>query len=63
MIVLACIILVDIIVRNKGQEAKTRMRQLLESCAGNPLTAALCGYIFELYAIEMLEKGGKFRMS
>ena len=30
------------------------------SCTGNPLTAALCGYIFEPYAIEMLEKGGKF---
>jgi hypothetical protein len=36
------------------------MRQLLASCEGNPLTATLCGYIFESYAIESLEKGGKF---
>jgi hypothetical protein len=28
---------------------------------GNPLTAALCGYIFEPYAIELLEKGGTFK--
>jgi hypothetical protein len=33
----------------------------LASCEGNPLTAALCGYIFEPYAVEMLEKGGEFK--
>jgi hypothetical protein len=49
------------IVRNKGNEAKRRMNELLASCQGNPLTAALCGYIFESYAIEMLEKGGTFQ--
>jgi hypothetical protein len=36
------------------------MRDLLASCAGNPLSAALCGYIFEPYAIELLERGGTF---
>jgi hypothetical protein len=36
------------------------MRELLDSCAGNPLTAALCGTIFEPRAIDMLEKGGDF---
>ncbi|RKP15961.1 hypothetical protein ROZALSC1DRAFT_18145, partial [Rozella allomycis CSF55] len=51
----------DIIVRNKGKEARGRMSELLESCQGNPLTAALCGYIFEPYAIELLEKGGTFK--
>jgi hypothetical protein len=50
----------DIIVRNIGQEAKNNMSQLLASCAGNPLTASLCGYIFEPYAIDVLEKGGTF---
>lgn len=49
-----------IIVKNKGDEAKLRMRELLASCQGNPLTAALCGYIFEPYALELLEKGGTF---
>eukprot|EP00804_Cyclotella_cryptica_P011831 CCRYP_015337-RA/>CCRYP_015337-RA protein AED:0.32 eAED:0.78 QI:201/0/0/1/0/0/3/0/612 len=51
---------IDIIVRQKGEDARSQMRQLLASCEGNPLTAALCGYIFESYAIESLERGGKF---
>ena len=50
----------NVIVRNKGNEAKLRMTELLASCQGNPLIAALCGYIFEPYAIELLEKGGSF---
>jgi hypothetical protein len=50
----------DIIVRNKGLQARRRMYDLLASCQGNPLTAAFCGYIFEQYATELLEKGGKF---
>ena len=50
----------NIIVRQKGIKALRRMRDLLASCAGNPLSAALCGYIFEPYAIELLEKGGTF---
>jgi hypothetical protein len=51
----------NVIVRNKGNEAKRRMSELLASCQGNPLMAALCGYIFEPYAIELLERGGSFR--
>ncbi len=51
----------DVIVRHKGNEAKYRMRELLASCEGNPLTTALCGYIFQSYAIELLEKGGSFK--
>ena len=50
----------DIIVANKGAKAKHKMAELLESSAGNPLTASLCGYIFEPYAFELLEKGGDF---
>jgi hypothetical protein len=50
----------DMIVRRKGNEARLRMNDLLASCQGNPLTAALCGYIFEPYAIQLLEKGGVF---
>ena len=50
----------DIIVENKGTEAKRRIRELLASSDGNPLIAALCGYIFEPFAIELLEKGGNF---
>jgi hypothetical protein len=50
----------DIIVANKGAEAKHKMIELLESSTGNPLTASLCGYIFEPFALELLEKGGNF---
>jgi hypothetical protein len=50
-----------IIVEIKEKEAKRKMVELLASCEGNPLTAALCGYIFEPYAIELLEKGGTFK--
>ena len=51
----------SIIVQNKGTEAKRKMVDLLASCEGNPLTAALCGYIFEPHALELLEKGGTFK--
>ena len=51
----------NMIVRNKGNDAKLRMSELLASCQGNPLIAALCGYIFEPYAIKLLEKGGTFK--
>lgn len=50
----------DFIVANKGVEAKRKMAELLASCEGNPLTAALCGYIFEPYALDLLERGGTF---
>ncbi|KAI3631921.1 hypothetical protein MIR68_009757 [Amoeboaphelidium protococcarum] len=51
----------DIIVRRQGKEAMRRMCDLIASCKWNPLTSALCGYIFEPYAIELLEKGGVFK--
>jgi hypothetical protein len=38
----------SIIVRNKGLGDKCKMRDLLESCEGNPLTASLCRYILNL---------------
>jgi hypothetical protein len=50
----------NIIVQHRGDEARRRMRDLLCSCEGNPLTAALCRYIFEPYAIALLERGGTF---
>lgn len=50
----------ETIVQIRGEEAKRRMRDLLASCEGNPITAALCGYIFESYTIELLQKGGTF---
>ena len=53
-------IALNIIVQHKEQTARLSMRNLLASCEGNPLTAALCGYIFEPYAIELLEAGGTF---
>jgi hypothetical protein len=50
----------DIIIRQKGIEPNRWMQILLTACDRNPLTDALCGYIFEQYAIELLEEGGKF---
>ncbi len=44
-----------------GKISKYRMEQLLATCEGNPLTASLCGLIFEPFAMEMLEKGGTFK--
>jgi len=49
----------DIIVRNNRIVCKRKIEELLQFCQGNPLTGALCGYIFESYAIELLEKGGE----
>mmetsp|Transcript_14414 Transcript_14414/g.27096 ORF Transcript_14414/g.27096 Transcript_14414/m.27096 type:complete len:456 (-) Transcript_14414:411-1778(-) len=51
----------SVIVHRKGFEAKQKLRNLLEASEGNPLTVTLCGYIFEPYAIEVLEKGGIFK--
>lgn len=50
----------DTIIYQKGIEGRRRMRELLSSCAGNPLCASFCGGLFEPYAIEVLEKGGTF---
>ncbi|KAI9334529.1 hypothetical protein BDR26DRAFT_822931 [Obelidium mucronatum] len=51
-----------VIVKEKGDDACRKMKSLLGSCRGNPLTAALCGYIFEMHAITELERGGTFRI-
>ena len=50
-----------IIALSKGKQAKVKMMDFLEFAEGNPLIAALYGYVFESYAIERLEKGGTFR--
>lgn len=50
----------DIICRKYGNDAKPKMKSLLPECEGNPLIAALCGYVFERHALECLEKGGSF---
>jgi hypothetical protein len=50
----------EIIVQKMGNDAKLMMQELLESWGGHPLTASLCGYIFEPYVLELLEKGGTF---
>jgi hypothetical protein len=50
----------NMIVHQWGVQARGKMRALISACNGNPLTAALCGYVFEQYAIELLEKGGTF---
>jgi hypothetical protein len=49
-----------IIARHKMGEARSRMNWLLEAFERNPLVTSLSRYVFEEYAIEMLEKGGKF---
>ncbi len=46
-----------IIVQRKVIEARCKMQDLLASCEGSPLTSVLCGYVFEPYAIELLERG------
>jgi hypothetical protein len=50
----------NMIVHQWGAQVRGKMRALLSACNRNPLTAALCGYVFEQYAIELLEKGGTF---
>ena len=51
----------DIMVEVKQTEARHQMRMLLDACEGNRVASALCGYIFEAYAIELLERGGTFK--
>ncbi|KAL7479505.1 hypothetical protein ACHAW6_005231 [Cyclotella cf. meneghiniana] len=50
----------NIIVQCKAVTARHKMQELLASCEWNPVAAALCRYIFEQDAIELLEKGGTF---
>lgn len=59
-VVYASEVALDVIVAAKGLEARRRMRDLLAACEGEPLTAALCGRIFEPYAVDLLERGGNF---
>ena len=49
-----------IIIQFKTGSAKHKIQELLINVEGNPVAAVLCGYIFERYAIELLEKGGRF---
>ncbi|KAH9150260.1 hypothetical protein AeRB84_006863 [Aphanomyces euteiches] len=51
----------DNIVHRNMIYAKRNMEQLLSSCKNHSLRAALCGRAFEIYAMEMLEKGGSFQ--
>jgi len=41
-------------------ELRERKPSALEASEGKPTTAVLCGYIFEPFAFELLEKGGDF---
>lgn len=48
------------IARNKWTTDRIKMQSLLSSCSANTLAGSLCGYIFEPFAIEKLEAGGRF---
>lgn len=37
-----------------------QMKQLLEAALPTPQARALCGYIFEMHALKLLQKGGEF---
>jgi hypothetical protein len=50
----------SIMVQIHGRIAKQLMKRLLSSCDQDPLAASLCGYIFEPYAMEMMQNGGRF---
>jgi hypothetical protein len=52
---------IDIIARNKEKEFKSRMSCFMDYSIRNPLIYKLSGYICELHAIELLEKGGTFK--
>lgn len=51
---------VQVIAQTKWKSDRAKMQGLLSSCDGNPLTQALCGYIFEPHAMDLLEQGGSF---
>jgi hypothetical protein len=50
----------EIIVRQKGDEARQRMRNQLTDCEWNPLAAGVFACVFKRHALELLEKGGTF---
>lgn len=49
------------IARDKWTNDREKMQGLLGSCSGNPLAAALCGFIFEHYVIGAIEADGRFK--
>ena len=48
------------VAKRNEKEIKQNFLNLLSSYEGNPITAALCGYIFDPYALDILRKGGLF---
>ena len=50
----------ECIVKEKGDLARRKLRSLLAANDGSPLISAFCGYIFEPYALDLIERGGHF---
>ncbi|KAL7999158.1 putative P-loop containing nucleoside triphosphate hydrolase [Plasmopara halstedii] len=60
-VVYASELAVQVIARTKWQMVRAKMQNFLGSCEnGVPLAQSLCGYTFESYAMDLLERGGKF---
>jgi hypothetical protein len=50
----------DIIIEEKGEQAKFQLYSLLESMSEGSFTGRFFGGVFEKYAIDMLQRGGTF---
>jgi len=50
----------DKIVQEHWKVCMQQMKQLVEAALPTPQARALCGYIFELHALKLLQKGGEF---
>ncbi|KAG2782052.1 hypothetical protein Pcac1_g8388 [Phytophthora cactorum] len=59
-VVYASDLAMQLIVRTKWRLDRAKLQSLLGSSDGNPLAQSLCGYIFELYSMDLLEQGGTF---
>ncbi|KAG2787307.1 hypothetical protein Pcac1_g3458 [Phytophthora cactorum] len=59
-VVYASDLAMQLIVRTKWRLDRAKLQSLLGSSDGNPLAQSLCGYIFELYSVDLLEQGGTF---
>ncbi|KAG3161418.1 hypothetical protein PI126_g6450 [Phytophthora idaei] len=59
-VVYASDLAMQLIVRTKWRLDRAKLQSLLGSSDGNPLAQSLCGYIFELYSMDLLEHGGTF---
>lgn len=59
-VVYASELAMKVIARTKCQWDHTKLQNLLASSNGNRLAQALCGYIFEPRAMNLLEQGGTF---